>query len=81
MILRNEKYSIDLSTAKIFKDCIKHNLDIENELYMWFPCISEIIVNSKETIIYFKNEIEELNLGYTGIEWTISNYIDSFYIS
>lgn len=80
MVLINEKYSVSVSIDKVYENCIKGHASVDGELYTWLPSIGVITVNDKETIIKFKNEDVEINLGFTGIEWVISDYVNSFYI-
>ena len=80
MILANEKNIISISISMVYENCIKGYLSKNNEIYMWLPNISMIIVNrNNTTIIQFLNSKDELNLGRTGIEKRINDYINSFY--
>lgn len=79
MVLINERYAVSVSLAKVYENCIKEHVTETHILRMWLPNISSIIVNDKETIIRFKDEKEEINLGFTGYEWIFNDYIDSFY--
>ena len=80
MVLINDKNSVSVSISKVYKYCIENNISVDSELYTWLPSISVITINEKETIIKLKDEIEEINLGFTGVEWIINDYINSFFI-
>lgn len=87
MVLINENHAVCVSFVKVYKNCIedidvmdiirhKNNIDL---VRTWLPNISSIDVSTNEMIIRFKDEKEEINLGFTGYEWVFSEYVDSFY--
>ena len=87
MVLINKKYAVSVSLTKVYEDCIK-NIDMRDNIthknnimmiYMWLPNISTIDVSTDETIVRFKDEKDEINLGFTGYEWIFDEYVDRFY--
>lgn len=83
MILINNKNVISISVAKVYENCIKNYTDEHmstmNTLMSWLPNISTIDISNDETTIRFKDEKEEINLGFTGCEWIFNDYINTFY--
>lgn len=83
MILINNDNVISVRIAKVYENCIKNYISghvSEFQLIAsWLPNISVMDVSHDETKIHFKDEKEEINLGFTGFEWIFDDYINTFH--
>jgi len=88
MVLFNKEHSVAVTTAQFYENCIK-SIDVENVirytnniilLLAWLPTILSIDISTDETVIRFKDEKDEINIGFTGYEWIFNDYINSFYV-